>query len=260
MKTIITMAIVGMVAATQAATVIYNFNNDASGYAGADVTDFSGTASDIILVDGNGTADLTSLNTPAGNTGSGTLTDGTDTFAGMSPGASTDLGVTGDPTATDGSGYLAFTLTPNSGESLDFTGMSYQATVASFTTVNNGDQETRAALWYSIDGSAFAQIGSTLTIMGNPDTLGTERYTDLQNDTVVTYDGGTGTYTRDNLDISLNYFGSLNGRCNHRVPPRRQQPADQRIPLRHGGGRHHAHPSARCNAGSSGGQQRCLRR
>ncbi len=213
MRKWVSFLIFGMVVTANAAVVTYNFNDDASGYAGADINGFVGTASDIMLVDGNGTADLTSLNTPAGNTGSGTLTDGANTFAGMSPGASTDLGGAGDPTATDGSGYLTFILTPDSGESLDFTGMSYQASIASYTTVDNGAQETRAALWYSVDGGAFTQIGSTLTLMGNGDAnAGTELYQDLEGDNVVVYDLTVetgGLYTWENLDISLDGLGIL---------------------------------------------------
>ncbi len=204
----------GIVAAsTHAAVVTYNFNDDASGYAGADTAGFSGTASDITLVDGNGTADLTNTGINSGNTASGTITDGTDTFAAMAPGASSDLDTDGDPDTADGSGYLGFTLTPEAGESLDFSELSYQASIASYTTVDAGAQETRAALWYSVDGGAFTQIGSTLILLGNADAdAGTEVYQNLSGTQLVTYDIGAesgGLYTWDSLDISLGSLGVL---------------------------------------------------
>ncbi len=212
-KTVLLTALaVGLMGVANAA-ITYNFNDDASGYAGADVSGFAGTASLITLVDGNAPVDLSSVNVAPGNTGSGTLTDGTETFAALAPGASTDLGVTGDPTATDGSGYLAFTLTPGAGGNLDFSGMFYQALVASYTTVDAGNQDSRFALWYSVDGGAFAQIGSTLNLNGDGDAnAGTELYQDLEGDNVVTFDIGDeigGLYTWDNLDISLDSLGTL---------------------------------------------------
>ena len=213
MRKIIGLLTLGMIVASQAAVVTYNFNNDTSGYAGADLNGFAGTASDIVLIDGNAPVDLAATSINVGNTASGTITDGTDTFVAMSPGASTDIGVVGDPTATNGSGYLGFTLTPNAGESLDFSGYSYQAQVGSYTTVDTGNQDSRFALWYSIAGGEFIQVGSTFNLNGGGDAnAGTQVYQDLSGTQLVTFDQGTetgGLYTWAALDISLDTLGTL---------------------------------------------------
>jgi len=207
-----TTLLMGAISA-QAAIVTYDFNDDASGYAGADLNGFTGTASDIALVDGNAPVDLTATSLSTGNAASGTITDGQNTFVAMSPGATTDLDSVGDPTAINGSGYLSFTLTPNAGESLAFSGYSYQAQVGSYTTVDGGKQKSRFALWYSVAGGAFVQAGSTLNLNGNGDgNNGTEVYQDLSGKQLITYDQGPetgGLYTWDTFNASLDAIGSL---------------------------------------------------
>jgi len=213
MKKRVALLAIGLVGFAHASSITYNFNNDASGYAGADVSGFVGTASDITLVDGNSPVDLTNPAINTGNAASGTITDGTATFVALSPGKSTDLGVVGDPTATNGSGYLSFTLTPNAGQSLDFTGQSYQASVANYTTVDTGNQDSRFSLWYSIAGGAFVQAGTTLNLNGDGDAnAGSQAYQNLNGTQLITFDQGPetgGLYTWGALDISLDALGTL---------------------------------------------------